>query len=83
MATSRASAAHGERHVPASHPVLQRVPAMATEPSRPEISNFNDRLDYVAMIVAQLPDRPLTVGQRERMRIIARELLRRIGHVGG
>lgn len=69
------------RHVPASHPVLRQMPTptTVTEPSRPEISNFNDRIDYLAFVVAQLPDRALTVAQRDRIRIVARELHRRAG----
>lgn len=64
-----------ERVLPASHPVLRRY---ALPPvSAIEIASYSDRLDSIAMAVAQLPDQPLTATQIARLEIIARELMRR------
>lgn len=70
------------KHVPQSHPVLARVRQRIDQrrslpPGPSEMAEMTARLDFLASIVAQLPDHALTDTQCESVRIIARELLRR------
>lgn len=55
------------------------VPADGVLPpmSAAAISRMSDRLDQLAKQVLELPDQPLTVGQRRAVKCIAAELMRR------
>jgi hypothetical protein len=63
---------HG-KHVPFSHPARRS----GTPPSAAEVQRMTDRLDSLALLVAGISDYPLTVPHRQRLRIIARELVRK------
>jgi hypothetical protein len=60
---------------------MQRLRSASTRPPGPESAteraSLTERIDYLAMVVTMLPDRPLTTMQRDLIRTIARELLRR------
>ena len=63
---------------PASHPVLRALDAARDgEISAMAVAGMSDRIDDIARLVRIMPDLPLTVAQTERLRIIARELIRR------
>jgi hypothetical protein len=71
------------RHRPLSHPVVQArshaalAREIASGLSASEIATMHDRIDDIARLVRMLPEQPLTPPQADRLRIIARELLRR------
>lgn len=82
----------GRRHVPASHPVLNRIvtaryradlaAAMERADSRATVSataqsEVNARLEDLAHRVVLLPDTDLSGQQRRSLIVIATELLRR------
>jgi hypothetical protein len=62
---------------------LQRLRSGFTQPLPPELAtelaSLTERIDHLALLLAQLPERPLTQTQRNLLRSIARELLRRAG----
>lgn len=72
-----------ERVLPASHPVIQRALAAGRLPLPPisatEVAGLSDRIDSLALAVADLPNQPMTPSQKDRLRIVARELTRRAG----
>lgn len=66
------------RHRPLSHPVLLRNPELVA-PSLADLADMDTHIEALAIHVSQLPDTPLTVGQKRWMRCILRELDRRVG----
>lgn len=78
------SAPDPHHHVPASHPVLmEQVRKAAVRRPLPEqqatfAHGMTVAIDRLAVDVAELPAWPLTDRQRQGLRIIARQLLRRV-----
>lgn len=61
---------------------LQRLRSASMKPLAPEsateLASLTERMDYLAQLVSEMPDRELTPIQRSLLRAIARELLRRV-----
>ncbi|HYI66341.1 MAG TPA: hypothetical protein VEW95_05420 [Candidatus Limnocylindrales bacterium] len=82
------------KHRPVSHPVVRRTLAMADiedsldsnrrigrlvqDPAGDARERLTYQIEELARHVVTVPDEPLTVLQRNLMRAIARELLRRV-----
>lgn len=68
------------RHIPASHPLLRSLPMPRPLPEQQAsmAGELTDRIEAMAVTLAHLPDVALTEKQRELLRTIARELLRRV-----
>lgn len=67
------------RHVPESHPALQRLSDEQREDwSAEKRAVITHMIDGLARDLARIPDVPLTVLQARLMKVMARELMRRV-----
>lgn len=73
---------YGRRHMPLSHPVLERVRMLTNARPLPptaatEVTFMDARINDLAQRVVLMPEAPLTGQQRRSLHVIARELVRR------
>lgn len=60
---------------------MHRLRSASTRPLPPldasELASLSERMEHLAYLVTEMPDRELTERQKSYLRVIARELLRR------